>query len=659
MEKSFPKFSTAMTKSIKIHSLSLLLSLGCLISVQAQFKTPENELLYYKSKYPDYPLFFKQKSEKLELSLVGDSIVARASVLEEILHMSDNTNRYASQKLYSSSFHLLSDIDAYTLVPGKRKYQTYQVADIQESTGKESFVFYDDSKEYNFTFPSIQKGAKTILTYKEAYPDPRMMGMFFFTSYLPIELARYEVVFDPAIQMNYEFFNEEITPIVFKEDVLEDGRIRWTFEVKEVDKIKFADNAPSFNYLSASVYCFVASYTKADGTTVNLLSSTESLHDWYRTFVEGILEDDNSVKELAISLVDEADSDLEKVEKIYNWVQANIKYIAFEDGMRGLIPHPGAYVLEKRYGDCKDMASIIISLLRSVGIEAYYSWIGTRDIPYDYSEIPSPMVDNHMIATFYHDEQVYFLDATGQYSPIGLPTSMIQGKECLISKGQKDFEIVKVPVIPKEMNVMRDSVYLTLDKGNLKGEGYVSLTGYAKVFNTYKLVKSNQKSVDDYIERLLTKGSNKFEIGDYAVTNVDNLNDPINVKYDFELPGYYSVVGDQIYINPILDKSYVDVLIENRSVPIENEYKYINQNISVMDIPEGYELENLPNNQSVDTDFFGFNITYELSNGQLIASKEFYLNYLLLSPEDFEEWNDVIKKYSKACRQAIVLTKTK
>ncbi len=69
--------------------------------------------------------------------------------------------------------------------------------------------------------------------------------------------------------------------------------------------------------------------------------------------------------------------------------------------MRGLIPHPASYVCEKRYGDCKDMANLIVSMLHMAGVNnAYHTWIGTRDLPFKYTEFPTPIVDNHMIATY-------------------------------------------------------------------------------------------------------------------------------------------------------------------------------------------------------------------------------------------------------------------
>src|SRR5690606_40206752 len=88
--------------------------------------------------------------------------------------------------------------------------------------------------------------------------------------------------------------------------------------------------------------------------------------------------------------------------------------------------------------------------------------LGQRHIPYAYTKYPTPIVDNHMIATYISDDGTYhFLDATSSHTPFGMPSSMIQGKEALIGKGEGNYEVKVVPVIFRNVNVQRDSGYPT------------------------------------------------------------------------------------------------------------------------------------------------------------------------------------------------------
>jgi len=116
-------------------------------------------------------------------------------------------------------------------------------------------------------------------------------------------------------------------------------------------------------------------------------------------------------------------------------------------------------------------------------------------------------------------------------------------------------------------------------------------------------------------------------------------------------------VGDNIYINLVLDKSMTEAFLEDRKQPIENKYKYTNRNVSRLSLPDGFDLKTLPKNTSNQSKNFGYNITYEAHDSEIIVTKEFYVDYLVMEIEEFDEWNAIIADYAKACRKAIILSK--
>ena len=255
-------------------------------------------------------------------------------------------------------------------------------------------------------------------------------------------------------------------------------------------------------------------------------------------------------------------SDIEVVKGVFYWVQENIQYVAFEQGMRGLIPHSGSYVCEKRYGDCKDMANLIVNMLRLAGIKGYHAWIGTRDLPYLYSRIPTPLVDNHMIAVYIGgDNRYYYLDATSDHTPFGLPSSMIQGKETLIGIDENKYEVKTIPEISKERNVMVDSVAIQLDGDQIVGKGMTSLGGYPKVFGSYALDRAGTDEIKRSVTRLIGKGSNKFYLDDYSLAGVSNRDVRTTIDYSFRIGDYFQKIGDELYVNLNLNKDHYNDFI--------------------------------------------------------------------------------------------------
>ncbi|NJM25488.1 MAG: transglutaminase domain-containing protein [Bacteroidia bacterium] len=202
----------------------------------------------------------------------------------------------------------------------------------------------------------------------------------------------------------YKVYNDPEGAINFKKSN-KGNAVTYEWSATNLERYRNEDHSVALRHYAPHVVVYVKSYNTSTGKK-NVLSGLNDLHRWYNSFVANL---DNKPSEQMAQIVNdlrsEGDTEIDVVRKIFYWVQDNIQYIAFEDGMRGFIPNSGAFVCEKRYGDCKDMANLIVSMLRVAGIKGYHTWIGTRDLPYKYTEVPTPLVDNHMIATYIGDRR--------------------------------------------------------------------------------------------------------------------------------------------------------------------------------------------------------------------------------------------------------------
>jgi len=609
-----------------------------------------------KIKYPEEQAVFNKIETDLVIYLENGGPVVKARNYEEIIHLGKYSNNFTTNKIYTNSFETIDEIYAFTEYPFKKRSKKIEVKDFKKSFDKSSSVFYDDTEILNFIFPAIEPGARTVLEYTKTLKEPRFSPGFYFQSYIPIVEAKYSVLVEKGIEIDFDLNNFENYQIKVSKEELKD-KVKHTYKVKYIDKYESEDNSPAPQYFIPHINIKIKEYVNNNNQNIDLLSEADDLHDWYRGFVKG-LENNKSdeIDSLVQSITQNIHEEKEKVKAIFYWVQENIKYIAFEDGMRGFIPHNGEYVFNKRYGDCKDMASILINMLHHANVKSYFTWVGTRDIPYNYSDFPTPSVDNHMIATYINDGEYYYLDATAQYSPFELPSSMIQGKEVLISFGDK-FEIRRVPEINENLNVLTDSITLNLNNGIITGDGHLSLTGFARVFNNYELDVTNEKSKRDYLNSFLLKGSNKFNLESYSISNLKNLESPLLIDYSFSIPNYYQEIGNEIYLNLNLEKPFIDDLLEDdRELPLENEFKFKTKNIYLLTVPVDYEVLNLPDNIS-HTGPLNFNLTYAQLDNKIKLVAEYHISHLIMYPDQFEYWNQSIKKLSEALSEAIILRK--
>ncbi len=611
-----------------------------------------------KLKYPEEQAVFLNRSESVVISMKSDSLQAYSDIFEEVLLLKSQPEIHLNRRIYGSHFNKISELTAKTFVLDKSHYNEQSVSGFSKKSDNDDGIFYDDSYYYTFSFPSIAAKNKTQLRYRNQFKDLRFLPGYVFSSYLPHEKSTYTIQAPKDVELVYKVWNDPDNRIQFQKSQ-KGNSITYEWTASDVKAWKIDENSPPLRYFVPHLVVYIKSYGTG-AVKRNMLSGLDDLFAWYSTFLSKLdVPPSKELTEIVSKLIQPSDTELEKVKRIFYWVQENIRYIAFEEGMRGLIPHTGSYVCEKRYGDCKDMASIIVDMMRIAGVKGYYTWIGTRDLPYKYSQLPTPLVDNHMIATYIaQGNNYYYLDGTSNHTAFGLPSSMIQGKEVLIGKGTKEYEVRTVPEIEKSVNRMTDSTELVINGVDLQGTGVATLSGLVKTFGGYELDRAQKQTEEKYVEKILSKGSNKFLIDNYEIINLNIHDLPTQIKYKFHIGDYFKKTGNEIYINLNLFKDYYNTYLPvDRLTPRENDYKYVKEEITTLIIPDGYEVEYLPEGMVERGPFIGLELSYTHVKSKIILRKKFYLDYLLLRPENFPQWNESVKKISIAYKESIILKK--
>ncbi len=630
------------------------------ISLEAQNINPEK----IKQQFPDEDAVFLHKNVYLKIDYIDGEWQIAKDVKEEMLFMSDaRAQMYSDKSIHYTSFEEIKNIEAKTKVPikmgRKPKYEEYKVRNIEERDDLGNSIFVSDHKELQFTFPAVQANAITSLKYTEITQDPHFLGAFFFSSYVPVLSSSYTVSFPDDVTITHTLLGNPSEDIKF-EKLSKAGRNIYSWTAKSMEAMKIEPGAPHVSYYEPHVAIYINQVVDKAGKKIEVLKDAASLYGWYQSLIKDInKEEDNQLNTIVSKLIEGVDSEEEKVKRIFQWVQQNIKYVAFEDGLGGFIPREAKDVCHKKYGDCKDMSSLTVEMLKIAGIPAWLTWIGTRDRPYSYHEIPSPIVDNHMIATTQLDGEYVFLDATGEYVPFTYPTSMIQGKEAMIGLNQEKFEIVKVPVIGMKENIKEENIELSIDGRSLTGTADARFTGYKKVFSEYARLRAQSNNNPHFFDEFLLKGSNKFEVSNVTDKGFFKPDDEININYDFKIPSYVTQAGNKMYVNLNLDRKYENskLDIKKRKLDKENEYKYIERLNIALNIPDGYEVEYLPPTFEYEDDAFGFTTTHTEEDGQVIVSHEVYMNYLILTKNNFTKWNEMIDQLNEAYAELIVLKK--
>lgn len=644
-----------MTTWKKLNKINLLLFFLIFAELQAQ-QNPE--VAGYLEQYPEAERIGLVNKRVVRIEIEEGELVINQKNWEEDLFLDNSASFSTRSSLSYSTFFELRKLEAATLVYNKGRYEEILVTDFKKKDELDG-SFYDDNKSVSFLYPRLQKGGKTKLTYEYQIKNPRFLSTFFFADYQPMKEAVLEIWADPKVELDFATFHLDGLPIE-KSVEKKKGMIVYSFSMKDIEPFESEGSAPNYRYYLPHIIPRVKAY-EYKKQRIPVLEDTQDLYGWYSSLVQPVIQEsaDAAIEVLVKEITADKSTDLEKAKAIYYWTQKNIKYVDFEYALGGFVPRSANEVFRKKYGDCKDNSSLLFKMLEIAGMKGYLTWIGTRDLPYTYSEVPSPQVDNHMILTVEIDGKNYFLDATGRYLPMALPSSFIQGKEALIGKTPEIYEVVEVPIIPAAQNQQREETSLRLEGASILGSSQGELSGYVAVDFLYEMEdRTKEQKVQEYFNFRFRKGSNSFLSENIEVSQAE-YDGPVSIGFDFKLDNYAKQIGDEIYVNLNLNRDIADLgLFKDRELSWEIDYQSQAYFHNSLDLPEGYAVDYLPENFELKNDLIECTIRYALKDGRIDYTHQYALKKILYSPAELNELGSLIKKVEPQFRQVLVLKKT-
>ena len=644
--------------------MRIILTVFFAVSTIVNWAQTPSELVKLKALYSEYDFVVIKDQTNVNITHNKEKgVEIIQTVLRKVYLTSNRAGLLKDDNIYSSYFQQLMEKEAFSLNKIKDK-DKYKKEKVREFTTKETIsdeVFFDDGTVTSFSYDGLKEESIISLEYTKELTDPHLSVPSFFGSSYPLLNKSLTITVDDGIDMSTVYFNMDSTDVKYSKERSRNKTIyKWQVDTVEIFKTELS--SPNSRYFLPHLMSRINYYVDNEGKKVGVLENVQDLYNWYVTLINQV-KCDNKVE--LQSIVDEIispdDTELEKVKKVFQWVQGNVKYIAIEDGLGGFIPRDPSLVMSRRYGDCKDMSTLIVQLLEIQGIKAYQVWIGTRDLPYAYEEIPSPAIDNHMIAAYFdkQSDKYIFLDATDDQIAFGYPSSFIQGKEALINL-EDGYKIVKVPVLASGKSLMADTAYVSIDDDKLVGNGKLIMTGYYAVDFKHHLKRvKNEKQKKSQVESITQKGSNKYQLTNYNVNTDENR---IIYDYEFSVPSYINRTKGDIYLNmslePLLD-FFSPYEVKDRKTAVEERYTSQTNFVYTLKIPEGYKVDYVPENLFVDGgDEFHVKINYnEEIPGEITYSFDIVLDYLILDFDRISEMKALGKKLKSAYKETIILKK--
>lgn len=551
---------------------------------------------------------------------------------------------YNDQETINDVTVYVNDKKAKYIVP---KYEYYSVKDI----------FYSDARVCYFQLPFDQKGATAEVKLEKTYLDPRYFSRVFITEdfFTENKVVKFIIPRWMKSELKDLNFNNNSINRTVEYNSKEDADV-YTYTAKALKPFKSEPYALGSSYIYPHVL-IMNQEANTDQGTITYFKTIADQYKWCYKLVQEVEDDYSALAAKAKELTATVSGDINKVKTIYNWVQNNVRYIAFEDGIAGFKPAKAIDVLNKKYGDCKGMANLIKGLLKGIGLDARLCWIGTNHIAYDLST-PVLSVHNHMIAALMLNGKTYFLDGTETNIGFNEYAERIAGRQVLIENGD-NYILTNVPQVSYTQNSEIEKRTLLLNNNTLTGKATHTYTGESKSTLISKIQGVRKDNIDKALIKYLSEDN-----ADYAITKLNSnhtsLTDSVlNISYDIEFKNGASSFGNEVYIEPDFRKDVAGFTIDTakRVNDVVLPQKMMMEDETEITLPANYKISSKPTDLNITHPNIEISITYQQQNSKLIYHKRIVIKNTLLKKENFNSWNNALKQLSEKYKEQIVLTK--
>lgn len=522
---------------------------------------------------------------------------------------------------------------------------------------KQENIFFSDAKACYFDVPFIQKDSEATVTYSKRYNDIRR--------FLVLPLAELYYTNSRMIKfvipdcLDIDIVSENLSENILISSTKNEVKKTTTTIVNITNQTEYIveDNSP--HYMHSQPYIMmVPRESLGKNGNVKYFKTLDGLYQWSK---EPLLLMDNNlllIKEKASELTKNCISDEEKIKELCKWVQQNIRYIAFVDGISAFKPDNAQDVITKKYGDCKGMSNLLKSLLIAEGFDARLVWVATTDAERDLNiENPMPFA-NHMICALYRNDSIYYFDPTVKSLIFGEIPEQIQGQKALIEDDNK-YIVNQIPEYSANYN--RDSLFVnySIVDNQLIGKATRTFKGESKHSISYWMNTMTETDKRYKTEEFLKNGGIGDSIFDIHTKGLDSFMPEISLTYEVNRKSSIDIFGDKLYLNLDETKDYQNAKIDikKRKTGLKYQSKDYTVRVSELLIPNGYTANELPDNMNISREKYSFSIFYNREKDKITYRKEIFIFDPILEKTDFEQWNSDIDILRRAYGELVVLEK--
>lgn len=466
-----------------------------------------------------------------------------------------------------------------------------------------------------------------------------------------VEKSKINITFSEDLGFKFLEKNIENKSIIKTE---KEGFISFSAENLLAEKIE--DNSPSFKKIVPFVL-FGVEKISLEG----ILGEVKTWKDYGYWIYNNLIKDSEELStetQLKVKeLVKNENDQIEKAKIIYKYVQDKTRYVSVQLGIGGWKPMLAKDVDRLGYGDCKALTNYTRVLLKTVGIDSYYTIIYGDNEKNDFQEDFVSMQGNHVILTLPTKDKNVFLECTSQILPFGFIGDFTDDRYALVIKPDGG-EIIKTnEYLDKSNSQITKGNYSINEEGTIIGSMQIKSKG-TQYDNKYLIELKSKLELEEFYKSYFGW------INNLKLESIKHSNNKDDIEFIEDLKitavNYGSKNNDIILfpINAFNQNSNIPKRYRNRKNPFEISRGYVDEDEFEIVIPDGYVIDAKPNDFEINDKFGNYKTEIVVISSNKIKYKRLLsINKGFFDKTEYDNYRKFREQIAKYDNSKIVIKK--
>jgi hypothetical protein len=316
---------------------------------------------------------------------------------------------------------------------------------------------------------------------------------------------------------------------------------------------------------------------------------------------KSLIKANDEVKQMSDSLVADAKTDDEKLERLFQFCREKIKnssndatHLTPEEKEKLKENKKPSDTLKRGIGSGGDIDLLFAALASAAGFDARIVLTSDRSDMFFDKSIPNAYFVAPRIIAVNVSGNWKFFNPGYNYTPYGMLPWQSEGIQALISDPKQPVWVMTPMSSYQKSEIKRDAKLKLSEDGTIEGDIKIEFTGHSAMVRKEDMDDESETEREEGVRNEIKAQMSAAEVSDIKIENVSDHVKPLVVSYRVRFPGYAQRTGKRLFLQPAFFQHGRGAMFAtgNRKYPIYFHYPWSEKDQVEFELPKGYALDN-------------------------------------------------------------------